>query len=210
MEASKTDADEDLRSGLLAGDEPAINRALVQVHERYAKRVCGFVRSRFPGISSHDLQDVWQSTLTELLEAARNRTLRLASTLAGWLCTAARRNATDRFRRGRTADAYLDAVAAALRDTTTGALWHGFDVADRREVLGLIRDAVCRLPAKQRVVMEAFVDGYPETRTMDVLRREVSSRLGQAQTLPAVRRAFQEARGKVKGILERRGLRGDL
>jgi hypothetical protein len=71
--------------------------------------------------------------------------------------------------------------------------------------MGLIRDAVSALPRKQRVVLQAFLDHYPETKDMEVLRQEVSRMTGVEETLAAVKRALQEGRNKVRQLLEKKG-----
>jgi hypothetical protein len=78
----------------------------------------------------------------------------------------------------------------------------------------IIREAISRLPQNQKVVFQAFLDHYPETMVMKVLRQEVISRTRREVTLASVKRALQEGRKKVRQQLERKGYtlgkRGDV
>ena len=52
--------------------------------------------------------------------------------------------------------------------------------------------------------MQVFVDDYPDTADMQELRRLVSERTCEPETLAAVKRALQEARAKVREHLRSR------
>ncbi len=207
VEATKTidEKDEEATLWLVAGDPADIDRGLVYVANTYEKRVCGFLRRKFPGMSIDDILDGWGDVLLELVVAARAGKLRIDGSIGSWLMTVAKRCAIDRLRRRTSADAVVATVASCLKGTSAGRAWASLNEVDRAEVSDEIERAICVLPEKQRMTMQAFADGFPDTENMEELRREVSRRAGEEVTLASVKRALQEARAKVGPILDRRG-----
>jgi DNA-directed RNA polymerase specialized sigma24 family protein len=121
------------------------------------------------------------------------------------LCKIAYARATDHTRRRTTRDDALVAVGQMLQGTQAGQRWQRLDPAERNEAMALIRDAIATLPGKQREVFQVFIDGYPKTRSREVLREQVSEATGREETLVSVKRALQEGRAKVGEFLRRKG-----
>jgi len=204
MEASGIFDDEAVRI-LLMGTEDEVAQGLTRIHQTLRGGVCGLVRQRFPGLSPEDLADLWAEVLTNLWDLVRGGTFDGDRELLPLVCELARRRAVDIVRRQGAGERLVTAVGEALRATKTGADWGGMPVEERAEVMEQIRAAVGTLPPKQRTVMEAFVDDYPDTADMQTLRMLVSERTGVQETLAAVKRALQEARAKVRGRLRDHG-----
>jgi hypothetical protein len=61
------------------------------------------------------------------------------------------------------------------------------------------------LPTRQQMALQVFVEHFPESQAMEVLRDEVGRRSGRVETLAAVKRALQEARATVRIFLRRKG-----
>jgi hypothetical protein len=138
--------------------------------------ICGWLRANYyPGISAHDLADLWQETLAELLKQVRASAYTGERKVFTDLCRIISTNAIDQRRRHKSRDKLILAFGEALRGTQTGRKWKDADPVARREVQRLIRDAAATLPEKQRQVVEAFVANFPESRDMQELRRLTGS-----------------------------------
>jgi len=190
---------------LLIGSEDDIARAFSLIDEHLRKPMCAWIRERFPGMSSEDLADTWAEVLTNILQAVRAGRFDPDSTLIPFICQLARARAIDRIRRRTSLDAIIQAIGAALQGTAIGDYWRGMDVVDRRECMRAIRLAIAPLPRKQRIVLQEFCDGFPDTRSMEVLRKAVSDLTGTEETSASVKRALQEGRSKVRKSLELNG-----
>ena len=70
--------------------------------------------------------------------------------------------------------AAVAAVGEALRESQTGPKWKLLSEAERHEIMQVIAAADGTLSARQRLVYLLFVEGYPATRHMEVLRKAVS------------------------------------
>lgn len=202
---SDEEFDEEGTRILLIGSDEEIDRGLVLIDQYLRGRLYGWLRKNFPGMSPEDLADAYGETLLDVLKAARGRRFDGDRPLMPWLCQIAYARAVDRTRRSTSRDAMLAAFGERLRNTQTGQRWKTLSPAERNEVMALIRDAIATLPGKQRQVFQVFIDQYPETSSMKVLRMRVSELTGQEQTLVQVKRAFQEGRAKVREFLRRKG-----
>jgi DNA-directed RNA polymerase specialized sigma24 family protein len=192
--------EEDVRA-LLAGTEEEVGRGLALIDRYLRRRLCGWVRKRFPGMAADDLANTWAETLVGVWRAARSRRFDPTRPLLPWLCHIANARAIDHTRRTTTRAEALAAVGVALRSSQAGRRWQLLGEGEKEEVLGLIRAAIDRLPQQQKQVLDVFVARYPETCSMAALQREVSRVTGRAETLASVKRALQEGRRKVRAFL---------
>ena len=84
---------------LLVGDVEEIQEGLCLIHYQLRDRTCGWLRSRYPGMSAEDLADAWGDTLLGVLKAAREGRFDPDRPLMRWLLTIAYRRAADITRR---------------------------------------------------------------------------------------------------------------
>jgi DNA-directed RNA polymerase specialized sigma24 family protein len=197
--------DEEELARLLAGEEEEVRRGLTLIDRHLRLRLCAWLGRRFPGLSPEDLADAWGATLLCVLQAARRQRGCPSRHLVWWLCGIARARAVDHLRRKTAWDA-ARATLGRLRRPARADRREGLPIQVlKNEVRYLIRDVVQGLPAQQRQVLLVFFDNYPETRSMEVLRREVSKVTGREETRAAVKRALQEGRHKVRAYLRRKG-----
>jgi len=194
---------------LLLGPPQEVQAGLQQIHDRLRGKLCGSVRRHFPGLSADDLADLWAQTMVEFFQQVRDGTFDPDPPLVPFLMKIIFRRATDMCRRRTTNKEALAAAAQEMRDSDVGRWFDnaGRTQIQRREIFDLLQKAIGTLPSKQRAVMQEFVDGYPDTKSMELLRRLVSEKTGIEETLAAVKRALQEARRKVREFLERKGYR---
>jgi DNA-directed RNA polymerase specialized sigma24 family protein len=180
---------------LLAEGNAELRVALEGIHRRLRDRVCGWIRTRYPALSPEDLADVWSETLLGVARAAREGRFDPGRPLVGWLMTIAYRRAADLARRARS----WRKVAPRLRPVD------GRDRERAARSLARVRAAVGGLPGNQRLVMAAWIDGFPDTRRTECLRDRLRQRAGVELTAEAVKSALREARRKI-----RRSLSGEV
>ena len=197
--------DEEETKILLIGNTAELEEGLSQVDQHLRRRICGRVRHYLPGLKSHDLADCWQETLMAVFKAVRDGRFDPDRPLGPYLFSIAHAKGIDLLRRQTTRDKALTAVGETLQGTQCGEEWRQLSSSERSEALAIVRDGIGTLPDKQRVVFQAFMDNYPETKDMEVLRQEVSRMTGREETLVSIKRALQEGRNKVRQLLERKG-----
>jgi DNA-directed RNA polymerase specialized sigma24 family protein len=189
---------------LLAGDEEDVGRALACLDRHLRIPMSRWLLRRFPGLTPDDLADTWAETLLCVLQAARQRRFQPDRPLLPWLCHLARARAIDLTRRRSSRDAALASLGQRL---ASARLWWRTLPArvTGEEIMSLIQSQVGALPPRQRLVLEVFIEHYPERASLAVLRQEVSRRTGKEESLVAVKRALQEGRLRVREFLLREG-----
>lgn len=196
--------EEEIRLLLLCG-QADLHRGFELIDARWRKAISGRLRHWFPGLPAEDLPEIWQDTLLRLLHAVQSNDFDPDRPLEPYLWTVAKARATDRLRRQTTRDEAIPGIAAGLQGCSLASI----TPAELTELREFLRSSVAALPHKQRVVLQAWIDGYPDTTDMQLLRKEVSLVTGQEETLAAVKRALQEARRKTRDFLTRKGYRMD-
>ena len=101
-------------------------------------------------------------------------------------------------------DAMLERLGDRVEESAPGDILRQMEEEDREHLLLEIRRSVSGLPDRQKTIIQAFVDHFPETEDREALRRLVSEMTGRDETRAAVSRAFYEARRKVAAILKAR------
>lgn len=204
MEATKSFDEEEARL-LLIGNASELNDGLERIRREYEERMMRWILRRFPGLDAPTAADVWAETLAAIWELVRDGKFDANKPLPPLLCAIGFRKATDRLRRRTTADAVLQAVGKDLTATNSGRTWRALDTPERQELQKLIRAEVAKLPPQQRVVFQAWLDGYPETKRTSVLQEDVSKRTGRPETIASVKRPLEEALRKIREFLQRKG-----
>lgn len=196
--------DEEYVRLLLDGSSEEVADGMQRIHDSLSEGMWGYVRKHFPGVQSEDF-DIWADTLMALHQMIVAGKFDSERPLLPLLYELVRRKATDKLRRRTTSDAYIEAMSDALSDTVIGDNWSRFSPDERTEVMELIRRAIADLPARQKQVMELFVDNFPESKNMESLRTFVANQSSELVTLASVKRALQEARRKVREYLDVKG-----
>ena len=186
---------------LLCGDRDDIGQALQKIIEHLQNPIYRWLRKKFPGLPSEDLADCWADMLANLFEKVSKNDFDPDRPLRPLIYKIAHSRATDKLRRQTSYQDAMAAVGEMLRNTKVGREWNILDDLLKRDVLNQIQEAIMTLPEKQRIVMQVFVDNYPETKSMESLRFEVGKVTGCEETLASVKRALQEARVKVREFL---------
>ena len=155
-------------------------------------------------MSAEDLRDAWGSTLVCVLQSVRSRGFATDQPITSWLHKIAYARAADQTRRQTRQKEILKSACTMLRN---GRRPYGVPAVDaaRKEFRDLICAAIKALPRNQRIVLQAFVDCFPDTQSMETLRTNVARVTGQDQTLSSIKRALQEGRHKMREFLSRMG-----
>jgi hypothetical protein len=74
-----------------------------------------------------------------------------------------------------------------------------------REIVPLLQAAIAAFPERQRLVMRAFVEHFPDSAPRPALRRFASVLAGADLSAISVKRALQEGRAKLRALLLRQG-----
>lgn len=187
---------------LLQGDEPDLAEAFSQVDAHLRRRFVKGARDRLPGLRPEDLADAWQDTLRDLLRAVRVGAFDADRELAPWLWTIFIRRAFDSLRRKERYQGVLDKVRTRLVGTAVGDIFECMEDEERSHLLRMVREAVLRLPPRQQIVMNAFVEHFPATEDREALCRYVSAAVGHEESRTLVMRALGDARRKVGALLQ--------
>jgi DNA-directed RNA polymerase specialized sigma24 family protein len=189
---------------LLAGGAKGVGEGVALIERHLGAPMCRWIGRRFPGLSAEDVADAWAETLLRVLRAARAGRFRPQRPLLPWLRRIAQARAVDLVRRRASCESALAALrqgfgrAECRRDPLPAA-------AEARDALALARAAIATLPRRQRLVVQAFFDHYPESSRLAALCREVSRRSGASESRAAVKRALREGLCKLRAFLLERG-----
>jgi DNA-directed RNA polymerase specialized sigma24 family protein len=197
--------DEQQVACLLAGTEADLTAALALVDYHLRRPLCGWLIRHLPNLDAADLADIWVETLAAILRAARAGRYDPTRSLWPWLRKVAYARAVDRVRLASTCRAALEALYHNLQGGRVEHPWHRLSGPERQELMRLIRQATKTLPDKEQVVFRTFVEGYPETADLEVLRREVALATCKVDRVDAIGMALYRARDKVRAILRLKG-----
>jgi DNA-directed RNA polymerase specialized sigma24 family protein len=199
----------EISSLLLRGDHESVRRAATLVDQHFRRQVAAVVRKKFPGLSAHDLADIWTETLLGFIRSSLAAKFNTDRPVFPFLCGVAIHHAIDHYRRSsirqKALQEVLGPVAEALERRSAGPKWWTLDPVERAELMDLVRLAIEQLPPRQQLVIRVFIDNYPETQAMEPLRQRVSRISGRDEPISAVKRALQEAREKVRIFLRGKG-----
>lgn len=188
---------------LLIGGEEEQNRAIVLIDKHLRETLVYRIRKTALSISSDEVMDIYQDVLLNVLGAAREQRYDPDQPLLPFLYTLAHRRACDRIRKRTTIEEnenrVLEEVLQRLKNTKVGEAWELIaQKDDGSKMIEIIRNAVVGMPNRQRQVASVVVDFFPEIPSMDKIRDVIFRNTGELLTIVATKRAWQEARGKIR------------
>ena len=201
--------DSESASIFLIGNDQERDEALRLIDKHLRQRLVGMIRHTTPGLPTADLLDVYQQVLLEIWQKAQRDDFD-PEPLIPLLFTMAKRRAIDWLRqhssRRRTEEELLDGIAERLRGTQVGAAWQEVAQKDEaRRILALIREAINKMPDRQRQVAGVMVEYFPDVPPNEQIRDEIFKATGELLTVTSVKRARQEALAKIREQLARFG-----
>jgi DNA-directed RNA polymerase specialized sigma24 family protein len=195
--------DDPLVRSMMVGGEGRLEEALARIDRGLRVGLSRMLARRFPGLGAEDVADVWADTLLCVVRAVRGGRFRPDLPLPPWLAGIATARAIDHLRKRA---AYDKALAGLLRasSTVTPCPQDVPAPMTKDEILAEVRSPIAALSQRQRLVLEVFVEFFPETARTEGLRRRVSLVTGADESLAAVKRALQEGRSKLRAALRHR------
>lgn len=197
-------------ASLLGGDPKEQEEAIRLIDQQLRTVVVAKLRRTAPGLSPEEIMETFQDTLVAVWQMARSRCFDARKPLLPLLLTIAQRRAIDALRKREvnrvSYDEMFDAVDERLSGSRVGEAWRAVAAnEDGRRIMMMIRDTVARLPKRQHLVASAVVGFFPRVPSYEAIRDFIKQRNGVALTTTAVKRAWQEARKKIREVLVREG-----
>ncbi|MHC4401369.1 MAG: RNA polymerase sigma factor [Planctomycetota bacterium] len=180
---------------------------LVALDADFRKDIGRCIKSVGWSFDSHEIWDVYQQVLLELVEMVRKGTVDLNQPLLPLAKTIARRRAIDHLRRKghrlkRNLDDVLETLAEKLTSSNLNLRWRYLDRLVQKEFRAALMEEVSQLPHKQRVVAEARVNHFEDG--WEAVKEEVSRVTGKQETVVAVKSAWRDAKETLRDRLTRR------
>lgn len=204
-----TGLDDEEVSILLIGNEEEQNEAIRLIDRHLRRPIAGVIRKAAPSLRAEELRDAYQDVILAIIQAAREQRYDADRPLLPFIFTLARYKAIDRVRKksrkvGK--KQVLDAIAETLADTKVGEAWRNVaSKHDGRRMMEAIRNAIARMPERQRLVASVVIDLFPETPTLQQIQEEIHQGTGEQLTIVAIKSARREARKKIREQLVRAG-----
>lgn len=181
--------------------------ALEFLHADYSDYIAQIIKSVGWSFDSHEISDVYQQVILELLVKIRDDTVERNRPLLPLVKIMAKRRATDHLRRKghqpkRGLDDVLEQLAEDPNSSDLNLRWRILDRLVQQEFRAALMEEISQLPYKQRVVAEARVNHYEES--WEAIKEEVSRVTGKQETVVAVKSAWRDALKTLRDRLTRR------
>ncbi len=195
---------------LLGGNPQEQEEAIRLIDEQLRSVIVAKLRRTAPGLLPEDVVEAYQETLVGIWQRARSGCFDAKRPLLPLLLTIAQRKAIDGLRQRRSAEVSYDemfsAVDERLSRSRVGEAWRAVAAKeDGRRIMTMIRETVAGMPGRQHLVASAVMDFFPQTPSCEAVRDRIKQMTGMALTAVAVKRAWQEARKKIRAVLVREG-----
>ena len=202
--------DEEDVSLLLTGTADQQREAIGLIHHHLIRPIFAVMRRSAPSLTTAEIESAYQEVLLAVWTTACAGRWDLDWKLVPYIFGIARLKAIDAYRERRSQPASVDdvttGVAKALSGTQMSAEWAVLETEQRQRILVAIRDEISRLPHRQRQVAQEFVDGFPYACSLEEVRKRIHANTGENPTYVSVKRAWQEAKQKIRDRLEHLGL----
>ena len=195
--------DPDEISILLIGDEEEQNRAISLIDKHLRKPIVYRIRKTALSVPPDEIKDIYQEVLLNVLAAAREQSYDPDKPLLPFLFMLAHRRACDRIKKKTTIEdnenRVLEDVLQRLENTNVGEAWK--QVAKKNDgsrMIKIIRQTIVGMPNRQRQVASVVIDCFPAIPSMETIRDVILKTTGELLTVVATKRAWQEARSKIR------------
>lgn len=180
---------------------------LVALDADFRKDIGRCIKSVGWSFDSHEIWDVYQQVLLELVEKVRGGKVDTNEPLLPLVKTMARRRAIDHLRKKghrpkRNLDGAFEELAESLSSSNLNLRWRYLDSLAQKEFRVALMEEISKLTAKQRVVAEARINHFEES--WDTVKEEVSRVTGKQETVVAVKSAWRDAKDVMRDNLTRR------
>lgn len=188
---------------LLIGDSQEQERAISLIHKHLQKSIIYKIRVTAISLAPDELLDVYQEVLLNVWNAAKEKRYDPDKPLLPFLFMLAQRRAYDRLRKNEAKKIHesslLDEVTESLKDTKVGEAWQIVAARnDGHRMMGIIRKTVVKMPTRQRQVASVVIKNFPEVLSPQDVSEVIYRTTGEKITVVAAKRAWQEARNKIR------------
>lgn len=195
---------------LLIGDADERKQAISLIHDHLRRAIVHTIRQVGLSLTTSDVLDVYQEVLLCVHKIAAEGRYDPDKPLLPFLLTLARRRVCDRIRKSegdrKNQEALVREISQNLADTEVGAAWKTVAARhDGENMLNLIRQAIIKMPSRQRQVAEVMIENCSESLTLHEICEQVQRKTGEMITTVAAKSARQEVRDKIRELLERKG-----
>jgi len=199
---------------LLIGDRQEQELAISLIDRHLRRAIIYKIRETAISLAPDELLYVYQEVLLNVWSAAKQQRYDPDKPLMPFLFTLAQRRAYDRVRKNEAKKIHesslLDEVSESLKDTKVGEAWQ--IVAARNEgrrMMDIIRKTVVKMPTRQRQVALVVIEHFPEVLSPQDVSEVIYRTTGEKITVVAAKRAWQEARNKIREQLTHAGYMED-
>lgn len=199
---------------LLIGNDAEQRHAISLIDRRLRRAIWYKIRETAISLPADEVMDVYNEVLLAVWVAAKERRYDPDKPLLPFLLTLAHRKACDRLRhdmRGKHRQVeLLDEVLNSLKDTKVGEAWQRVAAQEHgSRMMDIIRRTVVKMPERQRQVASVRIGRFPTVPSAQEVCEEIYERTGERITVVAAKRAWQEARNKIRERLVESGYMGD-
>jgi DNA-directed RNA polymerase specialized sigma24 family protein len=197
-------------ANLLGGNPKEQEEAIRLIDKQLRTVVVAKLRRTAPGLSPEEIVEAFQETLVGVWQMARSGWFDAKKPLVPLLLTIAQRKAIDGLRKREVNhvnyDEMFDAVDERLSRSRVGEAWRAVAAnEDGRRIMIMIRGTAAVLPKRQHLVASAVMEFFPRIPSYEAIRDHIKQKTGEGLTTTAVKRAWQEARKKIREVLVREG-----
>lgn len=199
---------------LLIGNSKEQERAISLIDKHFKKAIIYKIRETAVSLAPDKLLDVYQEVLLNVWNAAQQERYDPDKPLLPFLFVLAQRRACDRVRKNETKKVYegrlLDEVSESLKGTKIGEAWQIVAAKNEgRRMMDIIRRAIIRMPTRQRQVASVVIEHFPDVLSPQDVSEIIYRTTGEKITVVAAKRAWQEARNKIRELLADAGFMED-
>jgi DNA-directed RNA polymerase specialized sigma24 family protein len=175
------------------------------VEADYHRPVMAYVHKKLPCLNQHDLDDIWQTALWEIIKKRRvgdiGKTPPSTKEVLPKLMVVARARAIDLLRKRKRLEQILNVLADDVRGTRINDEWKRAVSLHGDEVIAAFHAAMRRLTPKDRGIWLRYVDEYP------ILQKQlawlITKEVGDRVTESMVEHALAKGRA-ILGIVMKR------
>lgn len=188
---------------LLIGDSREQERAISLIDKHLRRAIIYKIRETAISLAPDELLDVYQDVLLNVWNAAKEKRYDPDKPMLPFLFMLAQRRAYDRVRKNDAKKIHesslLDEVSESLRDTKVGEAWQIVAARnDGHRMMDIIRKTVVKMPTRQRQVASVVIENFPEVLSPQDVSELIYRTTGEKITVVAAKRAWQEARNKIR------------
>jgi RNA polymerase sigma factor (sigma-70 family) len=199
-------SEEPIKRFLTTAEPDSWRRGLELVASLYEQPVSRVIRSRWPDLSEADRANVWQETLGGFLRNVRKGVFKREGSLLGYLLEIVSHKVADYYRGKAIFERAVETIIQGRSACTQIDPEQQLEAKEFRRLLG---QGINSLPPRERQVLRAYVEGFPETEDMQFLLEQVKAVSGQNDSLSSVKVSLSRGKRRLGIYLRSHGYGGE-